>query len=132
MLSPRETVLTFHEHFNAGRRAEVLAMAADDIAIGGGRGTGSGKRFLEEWVGRATTTMTPQRWFQKDGTVVVEELVEWRSAATGKVTDSTSWGIAFSVEEGRITAMARYANIGEAVYEAGLDDSHEIEAPEGA
>lgn len=128
MSSPRETVQTFHEYFNAGRRDDVLAMAADEIAIGGARGADSGKRFLEEWVGRATTTMTPQRWFQKDDTVVVEELVEWRSRKTGRITDSTLWGIAFTVEDGRIVAMARYAGIGEAVYKAGLDASHEVDA----
>lgn len=127
MPSPRETVQTFHDHFNAGRRDDVLELATDDIAVGGARGKDSGKRFLDEWVGRATTTMTPQRWFQKDDTVVVEELVEWRSRATGRVTDSTRWGIAFTVSDGRLTSMARYADIGEAVYKAGLDASHEVD-----
>lgn len=124
MSDPTTTVLTFHEHFNAGRRDEVLELATDDIMISGMQG----KRFLDEWIGRATTTMTPQRWFQKGGTVVVEELVEWRSRVTGHITDSTLWGIAFTVEDGRITAMARYAGIGEAVYKAGLDASHEVNA----
>jgi len=128
MSDPKTTVQTFHEHFNAGERDAVLAMATDDIAIGGARGKDSGKRFLEEWVGRATTTMTPQRWFQKDATVVVEELVEWRSKSTGRITDRTLWGIAFTVDGDRITAMARYAGIGEAVYKAGLDASHEVDA----
>ena len=129
MANARETIRIFHDHFNAGQRAEVMEMATDDIAIGGARGKDSGKRFLEEWVGRATTTMTPQRWFQKDGTVVVEELVEWRSRTTGRITDSTLWGIAFTVVDGQLTSMARYADIGEAVYKAGLDASHEVEAP---
>lgn len=129
MTDLQATVLAFHEHFNAGRADEVLAMASDEIRIGGARGTGAGKPFLEEWVRRATTTMTPQRWFQKDNVVVVEEFIEWRSRQSGRVTDSTLWGIAFTVENGKITALARYADIGEAVYKAGLDASHEIPAP---
>lgn len=127
MANEREIVLTFHEHFNAGERARVLAMATDDIAVGGMQG----KRFLEEWVGRATTTMTPRRWFQQGGTVVVEELVEWRSRTSGEVTDQVVWGIAFTIENGRITAMSRHGDIGEAVNKAGLDASHEVDAPGG-
>lgn len=130
MSSYQETVQTFHEHFNAGRADEVLAMASDDISVGGARGKGAGKQFLEEWVRRATTTMTPRRWFQQDNVVVIEEFIEWRSRQTGRVTDSTLWGIAFTVVDGKITALARYADIGEAVYKAGLDASHEIAVPE--
>lgn len=129
MTSPQETVLAFHAHFNAGRVDDVLALASDEIAVGGARGKGAGKPFLEEWVRRATTTMTPQRWFQHDNVVVVEEFIEWRSRQTGRVTDSTLWGLAFTVGNGKITALARYADIGEAVYKAGLDASHEVDAP---
>src|SRR5699024_8453073 len=131
MHDPNEIVQRFHDHFNAGERDALLALAVDDIAIGGARGKGSGKRFLAEWIGRATTTMTPQRWFQHDQTVVVETLVEWRSRANGDVTDTARWGIAFTVDDGRIIAMARYPGIGEAVYKAGLDASHELDAPHG-
>jgi ketosteroid isomerase-like protein len=119
----------FHDHFNAGRRDEVLAMATDDVAIGGARGKGAGKQLLNEWVGRATTTMQPQRWFLKDDTVVIEELIEWRSRDGDRVTDSTIWGLAFTVRDGKIASLARYAGIGEAVYEAGLDASHEAKWP---
>ncbi len=132
MADERDIVQAFHDHFNAGKRDDVLAMATDDIAIGGARGKGAGKDLLAEWVGRATTTMTPQRWFQKDGVVVVEELVEWRSRQSDKVLDSTLWGIAFTVRDGKIAGMARYADIGEAVYKAGLDASHEVSAPNRA
>lgn len=129
MTDEQAIVQAFHERFNAGKREDVLAMATDDIAIGGARGTGAGKALLAEWVSRATTTMTPLRWFQKEGVVVVEEQVAWRSRQTGKVIDSTVWGIAFTVRDGKIAGMARYADIGEAVYKAGLDASHEVSPP---
>lgn len=123
----RETVQTFHEHFNAGLVDDVLAMATQDVTIGGARGRGEGRHLLDEWVRRKTTSLTPQRWFVRDDMVVIEELVEWRSRATGKVTDSTRWGMAFTVRDGKIAAIGRYADIGEAVTSSGLDESHEVE-----
>jgi ketosteroid isomerase-like protein len=129
MPSPRATVEQFHDHFNARRRDEVMALAADDFALGGARGTGAGTQLLEEWVGRATTTMRPRRWFAEGDTVVVEEQVEWRTRDGGRVTDSTIWGLAFTVRDGKIASLARYANIGEAVTSTGLDETHEIGTP---
>lgn len=126
MSAELEIVKTFHEEFNTGRRDEVMAMAADDISIGGGRGQGDGAALLREWVGRATTTMAPLRWFQKDDIVVVEERIEWRAGRDDRVTDSTVWGLAFTLAEGKIVAIARYANIGEAVTSSGLDESNEV------
>jgi ketosteroid isomerase-like protein len=126
--SPRDIVRTFHDHFNAGRTDDVLATATDDVTIGGARGSGQGRNLLEEWVRRKTTTLTPQRWFMQDGLVVVEDLVEWRSRETGNVTDSTKWGMAFTVEDGKIAEIGRYADIGEAVTSSGLDASHEVDA----
>lgn len=125
---PRATVLTFHDAFNAGRVDEVLALAADDVTVGGARGRGQGRPLLDEWVRRKMTTLTPQRWFIKGDIVVVEELVEWRSRESGKVTDSTIWGMAFTVKDGKITAIGRYADIGEAVTSSGLDQTHEVDS----
>lgn len=124
----RETVQTFHDHFNAGRVDDVLAMATEDVTIGGARGRGQGRNLLDEWVRRKTTTLTPQRWFMKDDLVVIEELVEWRSRETGDVTDSTLWGMAYTVSDGKIAAIGRYADIGEAVTSSGLDQTHEVDA----
>ena len=59
--------------------------------------------------------------------MVIEELVEWRSRKSGEVTDSTLWGMAFTVRDGKIAAIGRYADIGEAVTSSGLDASHEVE-----
>ena len=111
----REIVQTFHDHFNAGRVDDVLALATEDVTIGGARGRGEGRHLLDEWVRRKTTTLTPQRWFVKDDVVVIEELVEWRSRKSGDVTDSTRWGMAYTVRDGQIAAIGRYADIGEAV-----------------
>lgn len=126
MATELEIVQRFHDQFNAGQRDEVMAMATDDVSVGGGRGEGQGPHLLREWVSRATTTMTPLRWFRKDDIVVVEERIEWRTGADDRVTDSTVWGMAFTLAEGKITAIGRYANLGEAVTSSGLDESHEV------
>ena len=123
----RDTVLTFHDHFNAGRVDDVLAMATDDVAVGGARGRGQGRELLNEWIGRKTTTLTPQRWFGRDSLIVIEELVEWRTRGDDTVTDSTLWGMTFTVEDGKIAGIARYANIGEAITSSGLDETHELD-----
>jgi hypothetical protein len=122
-----DTVMTFHDHFNAGRIDDVLAMATDDVAVGGARGRGEGRELLNEWIGRKTTTLTPQRWFGRDDLVVVEELVEWRTRRDDTVTDSTVWGIAFRVENGKIAGISRYANLGEAITSSGLDETFELD-----
>jgi hypothetical protein len=129
MTNARETVLTFHDHFNAGRVDEVLNMATEDVAVGGGRGSGNGRQLLNEWIGRKTTTLTPQRWFEKDNLVVVEELVEWRSRDGDRITDRTVWGMAFVVEDGKITRIGRYADVGEAVTTTGMFESDEVKLP---
>lgn len=124
----RETVQTFHDHFNAGRVDDVLAMATDDVTIGGARGRGQGRELLDEWVRRKMTTLTPQRWFIKGDLVVIEELVEWRRRESGDVTDSTRWGMAFTVQDGKIAAIGRYADVGEAVTSSGMMPSDEVDA----
>lgn len=116
----------FHERFNAGAADDVLAMADRDITVGSSRGSGAGRQLLEEWVRRATTTLTPTRWFARDNVVVIEEYVEWRSRASGAVTDRTWWGMSFTVDGDRLTKIARYAGIGEAVTKSGLDETDEI------
>lgn len=57
---------------------------------------------------------------------MIEELVEWRIRDGDTVTDSTIWGIAFTVNDGKIAAISRYADIGEAVTSSGLDETHEL------
>lgn len=123
----RETVESFHEHFNAGRVDDVLALATEDITVGGARGHGQGRELLDEWVRRKRTTLTPQRWFLKDDLAVIDELVEWRSRESGDVTDSTRWGMAFTVRDGKIASIGRYADVGEAVTSNGMYESDEID-----
>lgn len=123
-----DPVRKFHEYLNNGQADDVMALATDDVAIGGPRGTGHGRQLLHEWVGRASITMQPVRWFADNETVVVEQVAEWRGA-DGAVTSSQRLATAFTVRDGKLAGIYRYGNIGEALTTSGLDETHEIAAP---
>ncbi|MDQ3541065.1 MAG: nuclear transport factor 2 family protein [Chloroflexota bacterium] len=119
-------VRTFHDALNAKDVAGVLALATEDIRVGGPRGTGEGKHLLEEWVNHASITMEPQRWFHMDGTVVVEQIARWHDPGTGEETSSQRLATTFGIRDGRIASIARYGDIGEAVTSAGMDESNAV------
>src|SRR5680860_73277 len=63
-------VQAFHDNLNDRNVNALLDLATDHVRIGGPRGSGEGKYLLEEWVGRASITMTPKRWFRAGDVVV--------------------------------------------------------------
>lgn len=119
-------VRTFHDALNAKDAARVLALATEDIRVGGPRGTGEGKHLLEEWVSHASITMEPQCWFHMDGTVVVEQIARWHDPGTREETSSQRVATTFGIRDGRIASIARYGDIGEAVTSAGMDESNAV------
>lgn len=121
-----DIVVAFHNLLNAREADKLLELAADDIRIGGPRGSGTGKDLLYEWVGRANVTMTPRRTLAQDGIVVVEQLGEWKSAETGEVTGSQTVASVFRIADGKIVGLARYGSFGEAANKAGLDEGDEV------
>jgi ketosteroid isomerase-like protein len=126
---PIAVVQAFHDQLNDKDVPGVLELATDDIRIGGPRGSGEGKYLLEEWVGRANISMTPKRWFRSGDTVVVEQFATWRDPHSGAETGSQTVASVFTVTEGRISAIARYGFLAEAVNSADMDESNEIEPP---
>jgi hypothetical protein len=120
-------VTSFHTLLNSRKPDELLDLAADDIRIGGPRGSGVGKDLLYEWVGRANVTMTPQRTLARDGVVVVEQLAEWHDT-NGDVSSSQTVASVFRIADGKITGIARHSHFAEAANKAGLDEDDEITA----
>ncbi len=125
-------VRAFHDALNARNTAGVLALAAEDIRIGGPRGTGEGKHLLREWVARASITMEPQRWFHTEGMVVVEQIARWHDPDSGAETSSQRVATAFGIRDGLIASIARYGDIGEAVTSAGMDEADAVTIDERA
>lgn len=125
MSTPQQLGDKFLALFNARDLDEMLHLVDEDVRYNGRHGDGEGIHLIREWIGRANTTMVPQRWFG-DGVVAVAEVaVEWRSSKTQEVTDSAVWAISFASNDSRITSISRYADVGEAVTKMGL---HEVDA----
>lgn len=122
MADPQALAQQFLDHFNHRREPDLLQLVDADLRYNGRHGDGEGIHLLQEWVGRATTTMTPRRWFGGNDLTVVEVDVIWTSPQSGEVTDRATWAIAFAIEGERITAISRYADVGEAVTKMGLID----------
>lgn len=122
-------VQAFHDHLNDRNVGDLLALATDDVKIGGPRGSGEGKYLLEEWVGRASITLTPRRWFIDDSTVVVEQFATWMDPETGVETGSQTVATVFTMVDSQITGIARYGFLAEAVNSVNMDEANEIPAP---
>lgn len=120
MPTSRDLAQQFLIHFNARDQDALLSLLHADVRYNGRHGEGEGIHLLQEWVKRATTTMTPRRWFGRESLAVVEVDVQWRSAATAEITDQAIWAIAVAAEGDRIVSIARYADVGEAVTKMGL------------
>ncbi len=134
MSTSQQLAQRFLDHFNARQTAEMLSLVHTDVSYNGRHGEGEGVQLLQEWIGRATTTMTPQRWFGQDELAVVEVDVAWRSTKTEEITDRATWALAFATDDGLIIAISRYADIGEAVTKMSLtpeDILPEMGFPEG-
>ncbi|MGC4108086.1 MAG: hypothetical protein QM753_17320 [Thermomicrobiales bacterium] len=136
-------ILAFHTLLEARDMPGLLALATDDIGVGGGRGRGEGKEFFAEWVRFATISLTPRRWFRQvtversgrhgmpdehASTVVVEEDAIWRSPSSGREMGTMRFATIYEIENGHLRSIARYGNIGEAVTTAGFYPENEIDA----
>ncbi len=128
-LDPVAVVQAFHDHLNDRKVEELLGLATDNVRVGGPRGSGEGRHLLEEWVGRASITMTPRRWFRAGDTVVVEQDATWHDPDTGAETGRQTVATVFAIEDGQIAAIARYGFLAEAVHSANMDETNEIDAP---
>jgi ketosteroid isomerase-like protein len=117
-----ETVLAWHTALNAGDVHGLLALSAEDVEVGGPRGSGSGAHLLQEWVARAGMRMQPGRLYRRDSSVVVEERAQWRSD-DGQLGDPQSAACVFGVRDGRVIRLLRYPDIAAALAAAGLDES---------
>jgi limonene-1,2-epoxide hydrolase len=126
--SPVDVVANFHRHLADSDADAVIALAHQDVEVGGPRGTGIGSNLLREWVGRANVTMTPVRWFAKDDVVIVEQDAVWRDSQ-GEERGRQDVTTTFRIRDGRIAGIYRHDNLAASLTVAGLDASDEIDAP---
>lgn len=126
--TPLAIVSEFHTHLANHDADAVVALAHDDVEVGGPRGTGTGPDLLREWVGRANVVMTPKRWFAKGDVVVVEQDAVWfdkQGDEMGRQDVTTT----FRLRDGKIAGIYRHDNLAASLTIAGLDAGDEIDAP---
>lgn len=123
MTLPRHVVQQFHDHLNAGRTDDVLALLTEDVAIGGPRGDARGKRVVHDWIARARITMEPRRWIVQDDHVIVEQQATWQSD-DGLSTQPVATLFTFTGD--LISGIFRYRDQAEALASLNVDaNEHE-------
>ncbi|HEV2127679.1 MAG TPA: nuclear transport factor 2 family protein [Thermomicrobiales bacterium] len=127
---PIEIADTWFRHLAERDVDAVMSLAADDIEVGGARGSGSDMELLREWVTRMKAVVIPRRWFTKDDVVVVEQEAVWYSRA-GEDMGRRVMITTFRIENGHIGGIYRHDDLAAAVTIGGLDASHELDPPEG-
>ena len=113
-MNARETVLAWHTAVNAGDVERLVDLLTEDVEVGGPRGSGSGQQLLRDWFARAGVRLEPLRVFERDDLVVVEQSATWPDAPTQVVAS------AFSVRNGKVGRVVRYATVEEALRAEGL------------
>lgn len=128
-----DVVRRWHEALNCGDLERLAAVMADDVGFVGPRGAGRGAGLVRDWAERSGIRLVPERWFARDGTVVVGERAAWRSPETGDLSPPSEVASVFHVRDGLVRRVARYDTIAEALGAAGLDESTEVDpdAPSG-
>jgi len=126
--NPIDIAAGWFRHLADRDTAAVMALAADEVEVGGARGSGTGRDLLREWVERTRAELSPKRWFAKDDVVVVEYEAVWRNRA-GLDMGRRMMIVTFRVAEGRIAGIYRHDSLAASLTLAGLDASDEIEAP---
>lgn len=127
--NPIDIVMAFHTHLANQDADAVMALANDDVEVGGPRGTDTGAYLLREWVGRANVTMTPTRWFAEDTIVIVEQDAVWKDRDSDDVVGRQMLATTFRIDAGKITGIYRHDNLAASLTLAGLDAADEVDAP---
>lgn len=103
----------------------VVARTAEDVAIQGPRGTGHGHDLLRAWLGRTGLALAAERWFVRDGTVVVWGTATFRAGeAAGTSVPSA---LLAEVRGERVVLLGRTDTLDEALARSGLTDADELE-----
>jgi SnoaL-like domain len=95
-----EVVQHWQDAVNARDAQALLDWSDPKIEIVGPRGSAFGHDVLRQWLERAGLSLSPQRRFQRDQTVVVAQHAVWRSAESEIVGEADVASV-FRIENGR-------------------------------
>ena len=120
-----EIVRAWHEAVNQGDVDALIALADENIEVGGPRGSARGHAILRDWLERAGIQLAPRRWFASPAALIVEQVATWRGP-DGAVTEPQIIASSFTVENGRVTRTFRYGSLEEALTATGLTELDEV------
>jgi hypothetical protein len=112
-------VRAWHDAVNRCDADAAVALAHEDVEVGGPRGSSRGASVLRGWVSNAGIQLEPLRWFSRDGDLVVEERATWPGAEAQR-TEPQLVASAFRVEDGRLRRVIRHDTLDAALLATGL------------
>lgn len=121
-----QAVAAWQEAANRQDVAAVLACSAPDIVIVGPRGEARGHAVLEAWLTRAGLTLTTRQIYVRGDSVVADQHGVWRAPGTNEVIGEADLATWFRVAEGRVSFLARYDQLAEALAAAGMSESDRL------
>jgi ketosteroid isomerase-like protein len=107
----------WHAAANAGDVEALVALAAEDVEVGGPRGSARGHALVREWYGRTAIRLRVLQTFADGDVAVVEQAAVW-----GAVEGAPEAVIAtlFEARDGKFVRIVRYDTLSEALAAAGL------------
>ena len=123
--TPVAVVAQWQDAANSGDVEQLLALSDAEVELIGPRGRDRGHQALREWLDRAGLRVQALRSFSKGNAVVVEQIGEWRTASEEPRGEQTV-ASAFVVDAGKITRVARFDRLDEALEAAGIAESDEV------
>jgi ketosteroid isomerase-like protein len=110
MARAEDVVRQWHAALNEGDLERLVGLSAEDVLVGGPRGTGRGTQLLREWFGRAGVRLVPRAVYPDGDTVVVDQLASW-----GPDAEPAPVASVFAVNsEGKVSRVLRYDTLDQA------------------
>lgn len=123
-------VRAWQEAANRRNAGEVLARSAADIRIVGPRGVAQGHAVLRAWLEQAGLTLTTRSLYARSHNVVADQRGVWHSPESGTITGEADVATWFQVAGGKVSCLARYDRLADALAAAGLtEDDRYPEVP---
>ncbi len=108
-----EVLSSWHAAVNAGDLEAAVRCCATEVAIEGPRDVGHGPDLVRAWLVRSGIRLEPQHdLIEHGGRFVVRELARWTTATApdgAPVEPTVTWCV-FTVADGRVSSIARYAD----------------------
>ena len=106
----------------------LLALSLPDIAILDTTVRGSGHEVLRDWVADSSARFTPERYFQREDSVVLAHVEQQSTEAPAELGSGSTPALRFRVRELRVVEVERFEDLTSALMAAGLSNQDEYRA----